>query len=39
VPRAHDAFAEDGALKDAKRATAIQSLAAKLTDTLRKLHA
>jgi NAD(P)H-dependent FMN reductase len=39
VPRAHDAFAEDGALKDAKRVAAINSLALKLVDTLRKLHA
>jgi len=39
VAKAHDAFAEDGSLRDAKRAAAISSLAAKLATTLRKLHA
>ncbi len=39
VPRAHEAFADDGSLKDTRRAAAVEKLAAKLTDTLRKLHA
>ena len=38
VPSAHEAFADDGSLRDPKRTAAIQSLAAKLTDTIRKLH-
>ena len=37
VPRAHEVFAEDASLKDAKRAAAIEKLASKLTDTIRKL--
>jgi NAD(P)H-dependent FMN reductase len=39
VGKAHEAFAEDGSLRDPKRAAAVQSVAAKLVDTLRKLHA
>jgi NAD(P)H-dependent FMN reductase len=39
VGKAHEAFAEDGSLRDPKRAAAVKSVAAKLVDTLRKLHA
>lgn len=39
VSKAHEAFAEDGSLRDPKRAAAVKSVAAKLVDTLRKLHA
>lgn len=39
VGNAHDAFAEDGSLRDPKRAAAVNSVAAKLVETVRKLHA
>jgi NAD(P)H-dependent FMN reductase len=39
VGKAYEAFAEDGSLRDPKRAAAVESVAAKLVDTLRKLHA
>lgn len=39
VTQAHEAFADDGSLKDPKRAVALVSLATKLVDTIRKLHA
>ncbi len=38
VGKAHEAFGEDGSLRDPKRAAAVNSLAAKLVDTLRKLR-
>lgn len=39
VSKAHEAFAEDGSLTDAKRLASVKSLTAKLADTIRKLHA
>jgi chromate reductase len=38
VGSAHDAFAEDGSLRDPKRSAAVGSLAARLVETVRKLH-
>jgi len=38
IPLAGDAFADDGSLKDPKRAAALISLTAKLVETIRKLH-
>lgn len=37
VMRAHEAFNEDGSLKDAKQQEAVEGLGARLTDVLRKL--
>lgn len=37
--RAHEAFHEDGSLKDAKQQAAVEGLGKKLADVLRKLHA
>jgi NAD(P)H-dependent FMN reductase len=39
VPKAHEAFTDDGSLRDPKRAAAVEKLAVRLTETLRKLHA
>lgn len=39
VPRAHEAFAADGSMKDAKQQASIEALGAALAGTLRKLHA
>lgn len=39
VMRAHEAFNEDGTLKDAKQQAAVEGLGKKLADVLRKLHA
>ncbi len=39
VSKAHEAFAEDGSLTDAKRLASVKSLTAKLADAIRKLHA
>lgn len=39
VGNAHEAFAEDGSLRDPKRAAAVNSVAAKLVETVRKLQA
>lgn len=39
VPKAHEAFEEAASLRDPKRAAAVNSLAAKLVETLRKLSA
>ena len=38
VPLAHEAFAADGSLKDAKRQAGVEGLGRKLTELLRKLH-
>jgi hypothetical protein len=37
LPRAHDAFAEDGALKDARAKKSVAALAGQLVDLTRKL--
>jgi NAD(P)H-dependent FMN reductase len=39
VPLAHEAFGEDGKLKDAKQQAAIEKLAAKLTSVIARLNA
>jgi NAD(P)H-dependent FMN reductase len=39
VPKAHEAFTDDGALKDAKKQAAVERLGATLAQTLRKLKA
>jgi NAD(P)H-dependent FMN reductase len=39
VPRAHEAFGDDGRLKDAKQQAAIEKLAAKLTSVIARLNA
>jgi NAD(P)H-dependent FMN reductase len=39
IARANEAFAEDGALKDAKQQQAVEALAAKLVATIAKLQA
>lgn len=39
LPRAHEAFAPDGALKDARAAKAVEALVAQLVETTRKLTA
>jgi NAD(P)H-dependent FMN reductase len=39
VPRAHEAFGDDGKLKDARQQAAIEKLAAKLTSVIAALHA
>jgi len=39
VPRAHEAFTPDGALKDAKQQAAVEHLGATLTTMLMKWHA
>jgi NAD(P)H-dependent FMN reductase len=39
VPQAHDAFADDGSLKDAKKQAGVEGLGRKLAELLRKLHA
>ena len=38
VPGAHDAFTDDGRLKDAKRQEAVEGLGRKLAETLGRLH-
>jgi chromate reductase, NAD(P)H dehydrogenase (quinone) len=38
IPLAHEAFAADGSLKDAKKQAAAEGLGRKLTELLRKLH-
>ena len=37
VPKAHDAFADDGALKDAKQQAGVRQLGKKLAETVSKL--
>lgn len=39
IPKAHEAFHDDGTLKDAKKQAAVENLGATLTQTLRKLKA
>ena len=39
IPKAHEAFTSDGALKDAKQQAAVERLARQLTTTLTKLNA
>lgn len=38
VPRAYDAFTEDGRLQDAQQHASVEALGTKLVETLKKLH-
>lgn len=38
IPKAHEAFDDDGSLKDAKQQASVHNLGKKLAETVRKLH-